>query len=97
MVEKPHGRRNKTRHKLQKKPRERGMVPVARFFTKFEPGEKVLIKIDPSQHHGMPYKNFHGSVGVIKAKRGQAYLIEVKDKHAMKTIISTPIHLRKMA
>lgn len=96
MVRKPHGTRTGTRNKLQKKPRERGLVPVARFFTPFEEGEKVLIKIEPSHHHGMPYKNFHGQVATVKGKRGDAYVLEIRDKNAKKTVISNPIHLRKM-
>lgn len=96
MVKKSHGTRRKTRRKFQKKARERGMVPVARFFRVFEEGDRVLIKVEPSQHGGMPYKGFHGKIGVVKGKRGGAYLVEVSDKNAKKTVIAGPIHMRKM-
>ncbi len=95
MVKKPHGPRTKTRHKLQKKPRERGLVPAARFMRSFSPGDNVLVHIDPSQHHGMPHKSFHGKVGVVKEKRGRSYLVEVKDRKVKKTVVASPIHLRR--
>lgn len=57
-------------------------------------GEKVVIKIDPSIHKGMPFKRFHGKVGEIIEKRGRCYVILVRDGGKYKRVIARPEHIR---
>jgi large subunit ribosomal protein L21e len=91
------GPRADTRHKLQRKPRERGLTKVTLSLQTFEEGERAVVKIDPSVHKGMPAKRFHGLTGVVVGKQGDAYVVEVRDGNKPKTVIARPEHLRKVA
>jgi len=93
-VSKSHGERRKTRYKLKRKPRERGLSPVSHAIQEFEIGQAVHIKLDPSVHRGMSNPKFHGRTGKVTGQRGRAYLISVRDGNAKKTVILFPEHLR---
>ena len=41
----------------------------------------------------MPFPKFKGKVGLIKEKRGDAYIVEIKVGNMIKKIISRPEHL----
>jgi large subunit ribosomal protein L21e len=88
------GYRSRSRGKLTKHVRERGPPPVSRTIQGFEPGEKVVIILDPSVVKGLPHPRYHGRIGVVREKRGRAYLVEVRDGKSIKNIISRPEHLR---
>ncbi len=60
-------------------------------------GEKVIIKIDPSIHRGMPFKRFHGKVGEIIEKRGRSYVILVRDGKKYKKVIARQEHIRPIS
>ncbi|HEX68680.1 MAG TPA: 50S ribosomal protein L21e [Candidatus Bathyarchaeota archaeon] len=93
MVRKSHGYRHGTRSLLKKSIRERGKLGLSRLLREYEPGEKVIIKIEPSVHKGMPHKRYHGKVGIIREKRGRAYIVEVTQGDAVKEIIVRPEHI----
>ena len=93
-MSKSRGFRRKTRSLLKKKPRERGKIGLSRLLHGYKPGDKVVIKIDPSVHKGMPHRRYHGKVGVIVSKRGRAYEVNVTQGDAVKEIIVRPEHLR---
>jgi large subunit ribosomal protein L21e len=93
-MSKSRGFRKKTRSLLKKKPRERGKLGLSRLLRTYEPGDKVVIKIDPSVHKGMPHRRYQGKVGVIVSKRGRAYEINVTQGDAVKEVIVRPEHLR---
>ncbi|MCW4026181.1 MAG: 50S ribosomal protein L21e [Candidatus Bathyarchaeota archaeon] len=93
-MSKSRGFRKKTRSLLRRKPRERGKLGLSRLLRTYEPGEKVVIKIDPSVHKGMPHRRYQGKVGVIVSKRGRAYEINVTQGDAVKEVIVRPEHLR---
>jgi large subunit ribosomal protein L21e len=93
-LSKSHGERRKTRYKLQKNVRERGLSPVSRAIQEFEIGQAVHIKLDPSVHRGMSNPKFHGKTGKVIGQRGRAYILEVSDGNATKQVILYPEHLR---
>lgn len=95
MVARSKGFRSKTRHKFRKGLRERGKVSVTKVMQKFEVGERVYIDIEPSMQKGMPYPRFHGKCGIVKGRRGRAYIIEIEDGKKKKEIIALPVHLKK--
>lgn len=95
MAKMSHGPRAKTRHKMRKKFKERGPVPVNKIIKSFEVGDRVAIDIEPSFHDGMPFKRFQGITGIVKGTRGAAYLVSIKDKGKEKTVVSYPIHLKR--
>ncbi len=88
------GFRRRTRDKLKKSPKEK--TTVNQFLEEFSEGERVLIKIEPSSHKAMPHPRFKGRSGIVKGKRGRAYLVEIKDGGLRKTIITTSEHLRHL-
>jgi len=89
-----HGYRVKTRNVLRKHIRERGLRPPSYLLYEYKPGDKVVIDIDPAFHKGMPHRRFQGKVGIIKEKRGRAYIIEVSDQNKVKEIICRPEHIK---
>ncbi len=95
MVRRSKGIRSKTRHVLQRKKRERGLSPITYALQEFSVGEKVNIVINPSIHSGMPHHRFHGKTGDILEKRGNAYMVKIRDGNKLKDIIVRPEHLRK--
>lgn len=90
---KSHGIRKRTKDKLKKSVRERGISPVSRAIQDFSDGQMVHIVLDPSRHKGMPNPKFHGKTGKVIGRRGRAFILRVKDGNAMKSVIALPEHL----
>ncbi len=89
------GTRQGTRNILRKDPSKRGQIPVNRALKEFEEGEKVRIKIEPSVHKGQPHRRFHGKMGVIDGKQGDAFVVKVEDGGKEKKVITRSEHLEK--
>ncbi|MEM0127597.1 MAG: 50S ribosomal protein L21e [Thermoplasmatales archaeon] len=96
MAKMSHGPRSKTRSKMRKKAGEKGPLTVNRIVRKLEVGDRVAIDIEPSVHKGMPFKRFQGLTGIVEEKRGEAYLIGIKDQGKQKYVLSYPIHLKRV-
>lgn len=94
MAKRSKGYRSKSRGKLTKHVRERGLSPVSRVIQEFGPGVKVTIILDPSVMKGQPHPRYHGRIGVVKERRGRAYVLEIRNGGAIKKVISRPEHLR---
>jgi large subunit ribosomal protein L21e len=90
---KSKGYRAGTRRLLKKAPRERGKMRLSKLLYKYQPGNRVVIKIDSSIQKGMPHRRYHGKVGVVIDKRGQSYIVSVTQGEAVKEIIVRPEHL----
>lgn len=90
MVVKSHGPRRRTREKF----RIRGKIAVNKLIKKFNIGDRVVIDIISSSLNGIPFKRFQGLSGKIIEKRGNAYLVEIKDGNKTKKILATPEHLK---
>lgn len=95
MVKRIGGTRRKSRHKFKKKKADKGKLSIRRFLQKLEPGEKVLLKIEPSYHKGMYHQRFHGRHGIINKKLRNCYEVKIKDGKKEKILIVHPIHLIK--
>jgi len=93
MGRKAKGYRRKTRSLLRRNPRERGKTGLSKILYEYKPGEKVVVKIDPSVHKGMPHRRYHGRIGVIVNKRGRSYVVNVTQGKAVKEIIVRPEHI----
>ena len=96
MVIRSHGFRVGTRRKLRKSAREKGKISIKRSIQGFEIGEPVIIDVEPAYHKAMPYKRFFGKHGTVVAKRGKAYVIDLKDGNKKKQIICAPVHMKKL-
>ncbi|MEM3783438.1 MAG: 50S ribosomal protein L21e [Candidatus Bathyarchaeia archaeon] len=92
-MKKSKGYRSKTRRLLKKKPREKGKIRLGKVLCEYQPGNSVVIKIDPSVQKGMPHRRYHGKVGTVVGKRGKSYVVNVTQGDAVKEIIVRPEHL----
>ena len=93
MVRRSKGYRSRTRTLFRKNAREKGKVGLSRLLRTYNPGDKVKIKIDSSVHKGMPHRRYHGRVGIVKARRGRSYVIEVAEGNQTRTLIARPEHI----
>ncbi len=87
---------SKTRHKLQKSRREKGKIPLSRYFQQFAVGDRVTLKVEPAVQRGMYFPRFHGKVGTVHQKRGACYEVKIKDFNKQKTVIVHPVHLTRL-
>jgi large subunit ribosomal protein L21e len=87
------GYQHRTRSLLKRKVREKGKTGLSKVLRDYMPGDRVVVKINPSVHRGMPHRRFHGKVGVIGERRGRAYLVSVPQGDAIKELIVRPEHL----
>ena len=90
---KTHGTRRKSRYKLKKTVREKGLSPISRAIQEFSEGDIVNIDLDSSIQNGMPHPKFQGRTGKVLSQRGRAYIIEVRDGGLMKEVVVLPEHL----
>ena len=92
-MRKSKGYRSKTRRLLRKSPRERGKMRLSKLLHEYQPGNSVVIKIDPSVQKGMPHRRYHGKVGKVVGVRGKSYIVSVTQGDAVKEIVVRPEHL----
>lgn len=93
MVRRSKGYRSRTRSLFRKKPREKGKVGLSRLLRVYNPGDRVMIRIDPSVHKGMPHRRYQGRMGLVKERRGRSYVIEVAEGKQTRTLIVRPEHV----
>jgi large subunit ribosomal protein L21e len=91
------GFRHKTRSLLSQNTREHGKIGLSKLLHSYVSGEKVVVKIEPSVHKGMPHRRFQGKIGAIVNKRGGSYVVNVPQGDALKEIIVRPEHLEPYA
>jgi len=65
------------------------------FLRTFEPGQTVHVCLQPNiKRQGYSYTQFHGLTGKVVEKRGNAYVVQIRDGNAQKKLILAPVHLR---
>ncbi len=94
MARRSKGLRSRSRGKQTKHVREHGLSPISRAIQDLSVGTKVSIILDPGVVKGQPHHRYHGRIGVVRERRGRAYVVEVRDGGSMKKIISRPEHIR---
>ena len=93
MVRASKGVKSGTRRKLEQK---LARPTITRFLQEFNIGQKVVITLEPSSHKGMPFPRFKGTSGKIIGRRGNSYIVKIKDGDKIKKIISRPEHLKRI-
>jgi large subunit ribosomal protein L21e len=93
MVKSSKGFRSRSRGTFTKEVRERGLPPVTRFLREFAVGDKVTVRIEPSDPHGQPHPRYQGRTCTVVARSGRAYRIEFLDGGKRKELVANPIHL----
>ncbi len=87
-------KQRKTRHKFKRTIREKGKIPLSKYFQTFDRGDKVGLKINSNVQKGQFFRRFYGMTGTITgAKKGTCYEIIVKDGGKQKILFVHPIHL----
>jgi large subunit ribosomal protein L21e len=88
--------RRKSRHKLKQHYKDKGKVPLSKYFQKLIIGDKVALKANLAVSKGMYFPRFHGKTGTVTGKKGFCYKVNVKDGQKQKTFNIHPIHLKKV-
>jgi large subunit ribosomal protein L21e len=78
---------------LKKEHKERGKIKMSKLLQEYQPGNRVVVRIDPSIQKGMPHRRFHGKTGTVTEKRGRSYVVTVPQGNAVKEIIVRPEHI----
>ncbi|MEM0465145.1 MAG: 50S ribosomal protein L21e [Candidatus Pacearchaeota archaeon] len=79
----------------RKSVRERGKIKLSRYFQEFKEGDRVTVIREISLNPKFP-KQLQGRSGVVSGKRGNYYIIKMKDLNKEKTYIIHPVHLKKL-
>lgn len=94
MVVRSKGPRSKSRYKLLKEHRQKGMPPVTHALRDFREGDKVGIVINSAVHKGMPHPRFQGLTGTVAGRQGTGFVVHVKVGGKTKTLVARPEHLK---
>jgi len=96
MVTRQGGPRRKSRHIFQKNKREKGKISITRYLATLTAGEKVILLAESAVQKSLYHRRFHGKKGIVQAKRGACYEVNIKDGNKIKKIIVHPVHLKKL-
>lgn len=81
--------------RLRKSLREKGKIRLSEYFKELKEGDKVAFL--PSPDFPLNYhKRYRGLTGIVRGFRGKHAIVEVKKDGKTKTIITHPIHLKKL-
>ena len=95
MVTRIGTKQRKTRHKYTQHYRQRGKIPLSKYFQELTEGDKVALKVNPNIQKGRFFPRFHGHTGTIMGKKGFCYEVKIKDGGKEKRLYIHPIHLKK--
>ena len=79
----------------RKKVRTRGKLQLSRYFQELEKGDSVAVVREFAAKFSFP-KRIQGRTGSIEERRGNAYMVKIKDQNKEKRFLIEPIHLKKM-
>ncbi len=72
----------------------KGRLRVSELVKTFELGDDVVIN-PKCYREGLPHLRYLNKHGRIVEKRGDSYVVEIKDGNMKKKIIAHPVHLSK--
>jgi len=90
------GSGRKTRKKLKKRYYDKGKISITRYTASFKKGERVTLLTEPAVQKARFHPRFYSRSGLIEGKRGNCYIVKIKDGGKEKRIITLPVHLKKM-
>ena len=79
----------------RKRQREHGKIKLGQYFQEFKKGDKVAVIRELAIQPKFP-KQLQGRSGVIESKRGNSYIVRIKDLNKEKTYIIHPVHLKRL-
>lgn len=76
--------------------RNRGKLSFTKYFQQFSEGDSVAVVRDLTmQSTGFPSR-LQGRTGIVIGKRGESFIVSIKDFTKPKTYIIKPVHLKKI-
>jgi len=75
--------------------KNKGKIKLSRYFQDFEKGDSVAVISELALQPRFPSK-LQGRIGVVEGKRGNSYIIRMKDLNKEKTYIIHPVHLMRI-
>lgn len=90
------GLRRKSRSKMTRAPGLKGKIKIRNHFQTFNKGDKIQLIADSSNPKSLFHLRFHGKNGVVREKRGNAYVIDFMDFAKAKQIVVNPVHLKRL-
>jgi large subunit ribosomal protein L21e len=97
MVKSSKGFRSRSRGWSTKKVREKGSPPVTWFLREFHIGDRVTVRLESSDPHGMPHPRYQGRTCTVVGRSGRAYVVEFLDGGRRKQLVANPVHLWPVA
>ena len=94
MVKRSKGKMGKKTRMLGRKTRGHKVTP-SEIVRKFAIGANVQL-VPKGEFPDFPHTRYSGRVGKITEKRGNSYIVEVKDGGLIKKFIVSPVHLREI-
>jgi large subunit ribosomal protein L21e len=92
-MKRSHGSYSKQSRNL----RSTGRMSVRRQLLTFGVGDTVRVSVTPVYKRGKVHLRFNGRVGVVLAKQGAAYVIQVLDGGKKKKLVVGNVHLTPVA
>jgi len=78
-----------------KNSREKGKLKLSRYFQRLEEGDRVSVDEELSLQPKFP-KRLQGRTGIVIGKRGDAYLVKIRNQAKEKSFFIAPVHLKKI-
>jgi ribosomal protein L21E len=75
--------------------RERGKLKLSSYFQEFKKDDNVAVVREQSVGASFP-RRLQGRTGKIESKRGNSYIVTIKDQEKPKQFIIKPIHLKRI-
>jgi ribosomal protein L21E len=75
--------------------RERGKLRLSQYFQSLKKGDAVAVVKEESVASDFP-KRLQGWTGVVEERRGNSYVVKIKDNNKEKKFTIAPIHLKKI-
>ena len=66
---------------------------MTRYLREFAVGDKVTVRLESSDPHGMPHPRYQGRTCTVVGKSGRAYVVEFLDGGRRKQLVANPVHL----
>ena len=79
----------------KKRLRTHGKIKFSNYFQEFKEGDRVAVVRELAVQPKFP-KQIQGRSGVVQSKRGESYIVNIKDLNKEKTYIIHPVHLKKL-
>ena len=79
----------------RKRIQSKGRPGLSMLFKEFNDGDSVAVVKEPSVDSRFPLR-LQGSTGIVVAKRGTSYEVEIYTQDKKKKFLIAPVHLKKI-